>query len=143
MGQGKHSPHGYSILRGAIKNYLHNQRFTILEPNPGVLAVLLGRPRSAADIKASFAWAIRHRDYLKQNAPAHLNQAAAKSFKVALWGLARSLKDYAAAEQELAEFHLMAHRRYASAAKQKRQRGDDLAKWHGEVAWSPLLCELT
>jgi len=143
MGQGKHSPHGYSILRKAINNYLHNQRFTVLEPNPGELAVLLGGPRSADDIKASFAWAIRHREYLKQDLPAHLNQAAAQSFKVALWGFARSLKDYAAAEQDLAEFHLKTGRRYASAAKQQRQQADDLARRHGEVAWSPLLCELT
>ena len=109
-----------------------------------MLAELLGRPRSAADIKASFAWAIRHRDYLKQNAPAHLNQAAAKSFRVALWGPCTQPQGLRSSrEQELAEFHLMAHRRYAGAAKQKRQRGDDLAKWHGEVAWSSLLCELT
>jgi len=51
-----------------------------------------------------------------------------------LWGLARSLKDYAAAEQDLAEFHVRASRRYATAAEQNRQQADDLARRQGEVA---------
>ncbi len=47
------------FLRQAISKYLHRKRFSIVEPNPGVLAVLLGGPRSADDIQASFVSAIR------------------------------------------------------------------------------------
>lgn len=140
MGQGKHSSRGYSVLRKAINSYLHNHGFTILEPNPGVLAVLLGGPKYADDIRASFALATRHREYLRQDAP-QPNQAAAQSFKLAMWGLARSLKDYAAAEEDLAKYHLTASRGYADAAKQKRQQADYLARQRGEFAWSPLSCE--
>lgn len=140
MGQGRHSSRGYSVLRKAINSYLHIHGFTILEPNPGVLAVLLGGPTYADEIRASFALATHHRAYLKQVA-LQPNQAAAQSFKHAIWSLARSLRDYAAAEEELAEFHLKTSRGYADAAKQKRQRADNLARQHGEFAWSPLLCE--
>ncbi len=65
------------LLRQAISKYLHRQRFTIVEPNPGMLAVLLTGPQSADDTQASFAWAIYPRDYLTQDAPAQMTQAAA------------------------------------------------------------------